>query len=133
MPRPLNNLQDLAQATTPNAIRESSNGELDAAYNHAHSLLRVENDGTQRQVAASMNAILREIDRRDQRSRHRWTIFLAMVAGASFVLSCFLTWYNVSVISQLRRDVEGLKHPVKDSIVHSEPTPAQPAKQGTQP
>lgn len=125
----------LFEATTPNALRDATLSELDDKYNAAHGFLTAGPDeGTQRQVAASMKAILREIDRRESRKQYRLGMVSAAIAGASVVIGLVVTFGMVARIQKLERAVESsLKRPSQSEPASSEPKAAPPAKQGTQP
>jgi hypothetical protein len=90
-------------------------------------MLLFKGDGEQRQIDASIKAIVREIERRDSDRRFRWTIVMAVIAGVSLALNIVVAVQSNrrSKLEKLQRDVEALKvflipHPTP-SIPPTEP------------
>jgi hypothetical protein len=81
---------DVSKNTTPNAIRDATNEQLDERYNFAVGHLRGTDEGLLRQTQTSIRAILDEVARR--RGKSAWKLSLisacfAVVSPVTAILS----------------------------------------------
>jgi hypothetical protein len=136
----INSTRELFEATTPNALRDNTSALLDEKYNSAHGLLSAGPDeGTQRKVAASMKAILREMDRQErlkdrgeERKKFWVSVVSAVIAGASLVVAVAVKFWDSARIERLERTVARLEHVSQVVPVSSAPPTSVPASQSSQ-
>lgn len=77
---------EVSKNTTPNAIRDASNSQLDERYNFAVGHLRGTDQGLVRQMQTSIRAILDEVARRRGKSAWKLSLISACLAGLSSIM-----------------------------------------------